>query len=125
MKRTTKLVFVMLVLVFVLLLPACNKVKTGIKGQVFLSDCYGEEVAVDCTAIEPYKAILTIYDADLVMLKTVETEDDGTFITALDPGTYFIHPQNTGLFPIAADFRVDVTDGVVLELTIHYDTGER
>lgn len=125
MKRNTKLVFLMLMLVFVLLLSACKKVETGIQGQVFLADCYGDEVGVDCTAIEPYQAILTIYDADLVMLKTVETEEDGTFITALDPGTYFIHPQNTGLFPIATDFRVDVSEGVVLELTIHYDSGAR
>jgi len=123
MKRLTKLVLVLLALV--LLLPACNKIDTGIQGQVFLANCTGEEIAVDCTNIEPFEAILTVYDENVVVLQTVETKKDGTFVIALEPGTYYIHPQNNGDFPRAADFQVVVTEGEVVELTIQYDTGMR
>lgn len=123
MKRFTKFVFVLLALV--LLLPACNKIETGIQGQVFLATCAGSDIAVDCTSTVPYEAVLTVYDENLVVLQTVETDKKGNFAIPLEAGTYYIHPQNTGDFPMAGDFQVVVTDGEVVELTINYDTGIR
>ena len=126
MKRYPKFAFVLLALI--LLLPACNKVETGIQGQVFLATCTGGvngEIAVDCTNLQPFEATLTIYDENVIVVKTVDTKSDGTFIVELAPGTYYIHPQNNGGFPKAADFQVVVTDGEVVELTIQYDTGMR
>lgn len=123
MKHTTKLMF--LGIVFVLALSACSNITTGIRGQSFLADCTGSEIAVDCTSTMPFATSLTIYDENLVVVKTVKTKKDGSFAIALDPGTYFIHPVNNGSFPMAGDFQVVVTEGEVVELTIQYDTGMR
>jgi hypothetical protein len=125
MKRFFTITF----LVLALFLAACGGktagIDTGITGETYLSVCTGADIAVDCTNINPYATKLDILDENMVFLQTVETEEDGTFIIALDPGTYYIHPQNDGFFPIAADFRVVVTHGELAEMVISYDIGER
>jgi hypothetical protein len=110
---------------FVILLTACGKVDTGIQGKVMLARCTGTQTATDCVGQATYTASLTIYDENLKKIKTVKANGDGTFLIALKPGTYFIHPENSGKFPIAADFRVVVAKGKLPFLTIYYDTGLR
>jgi hypothetical protein len=125
MKRFFTITF----LVLTLFLAACGgktgSIDTGITGETYLSVCTGADIAVDCTNINPFATKLDILDENMVLLKTVETEADGTFTIALDPGTYYIHPQNNGAFPIAADFRVVVTKGELAQMVISYDVGER
>lgn len=107
------------------LLSACAKVDTGIKGKVVLGRCTGEQIATDCFEQGVYAGSLTIYDKDFNKIKSVKTKGNGSFLIALDPGTYFIHPENSGDFPMAADFKVVVTQGRLAEMTIYYDTGVR
>ncbi|HTX90359.1 MAG TPA: hypothetical protein VMC09_03995 [Anaerolineales bacterium] len=124
MKLSVRIAALLLVLGF--LLAACGKtINTGIKGQAFLASCTGSDIAVGCSPQDPYPATLVIYDKDMKPVKTVKTAGDGTFTVALDPGTYFVHPDNNGKFPIAADFKVVVTEGKLTELAIYYDTGIR
>ena len=110
---------------FAFLLAACGKVDTGIQGKILLASCAGTEIATDCVGQATYSSSLTIYDQDLTKIKNVKTSGDGTFVIALKPGTYFVHPENNGKFPMAADFKVVVTKGKLTELTIYYDTGLR
>jgi len=112
-------------LIGAIFLAACGPVETGIKGQVFLAKCTGSEIATDCTGVIQYAATLDIYNQDVVKIKSVRTAGDGTFVIGLKPGTYFIHPENNGDFPMAADFKVVVTQGQLAELTIYYDDGVR
>jgi hypothetical protein len=124
MKSSTRIIAVLFV--FIVLLSACgNKITTGIKGQTVLASCTGADIATSCTGREPYPATLTIYDQNMTKLKSIKSSGDGIFLVALEPGTYFIHPENTGKFPIAADFKVVVTKGKLTDLTVYYDTGLR
>lgn len=116
---------VVLLSLFAFLLTACEKVDTGIEGKVLLASCQGEQIATDCVGQSTYSSTLTIYNASLSKIKSVKTLGDGTFIIALKPGIYFIHPENNGKFPMAADFKVVVTKGELVKLTIYYDTGLR
>ena len=112
---------------FTFLLSACGKVTTGIQGKVVLAKCTGDQIATNCTAQSTYAASLTLFNDKVEKIKTYRTKGDGTFLIALKPGTYFVHPEpaTQGQFPLAADFKVVVTKGKVTDLTIYYDTGER
>jgi hypothetical protein len=123
MKPFTRIAAILLISTF--LLAACGKTNTGIKGQTVLAKCTGTEIATNCAPQEPYPATLVIYDSNMNKIKSVRSAGDGTFLIELDPGTYFIHPDNTGKFPIAADFKVVVKKGTLTELMIYYDTGIR
>ncbi len=113
------------ILLLALALSACARGDTGITGKVVLGKCTGTGIAQDCVAQSTYESSLTIYDSKLNKLKTINTAGDGTFTVALKPGTYFIHPENSGTFPMAADFKVVVSEGKLTDLTIYYDTGQR
>lgn len=99
--------------------------KSGIKGQVFLAECQGPEIATDCFSQEPYQATLIVYNAQLQEIARILTNEDGTFEWVLEPGVYFIHPDSPGPYPIANDYQVIVTEGQMTELTIVYDSGMR
>ena len=117
------------ILALTLFLAACGGKAddggTGIKGQVFLAECEGNQIATDCFSQEPYQAKLVIYNAAFDEIARIETETDGTFVFDLEPGVYFIHPQSPGLYPIATDYQVTVAEGERTELTIIYDSGAR
>jgi len=125
MKLVGKLAVVFFALV--ILLSACGNPSTGIQGKVVLGNCTGEQIATDCTGGSVFSASITIYNDKLVKLKTYRTKGDGSFLIALKPGTFYIHPEppTAGKFPMAADFKVVVTKGKLTDLTIYYDTGVR
>ncbi len=117
------------ILALVLFLAACGGKAddggTGITGQVFLAECEGNQIATDCFSQEPYQATLVIYNAAFEEIARLETEIDGTFVFDLEPGTYFVHPESPGPYPIATDYQVTVVEGERTELTIVYDSGAR
>ena len=125
MKWFGKLLLVLFSLV--VFLSACAKPTTGIQGKVVLANCTGQQIATDCTAQSVYAASLAVYNDKLVKLKTYRTRGDGTFLIGLKPGTYYVSPQpeTKGKFPMAADFKVVVTEGKLTDLTIYYDSGVR
>lgn len=105
--------------------PVAGDGTTGIRGQVFLAECQGPEVATDCFSQEPYQATLIVYDANLQEITRILTKSDGTFEFELEPGVYFIHPYSPSQYPIATDYQVVVAEGTMTELTVIYDTGMR
>ncbi len=125
MKVLARFAFLLFSLAF--LLAACGKVTTGIQGKVVLATCTGVKIATDCTAQSTFEGNITIFNENLEKLKTYRTQGDGTFVIGLKPGTYYVHPEPPvqGQFPMAADFKVVVTQGKLTELTIYYDTGVR
>ncbi len=131
MKRYLSILFLLLVF----LLTACGAKptptaapsdgKTGIKGQVFLAECQGSEVATDCFSQEPYQATLVVYNAKFEEVAKILTKTDGTFEFEIETGVYFIHPYSPSQYPIAPDYKVVVTEGQMTELTVIYDSGAR
>jgi hypothetical protein len=99
--------------------------KTGIKGQVFLAECQGPEVATDCFSQEPYQATLIVYNSDFEEIARILTKKDGTFEFEIEAGVYFIHPYSPSQYPIATDYQVVVAEGEMTELTVIYDSGAR
>lgn len=126
MKRLTPFVLVFLFL----FLAACGGNGTdeegnGIKGQVFLAECQGDQVATDCFSQEPYQATLIVYNAAFEEIARVDTDEEGLFSFVLEPGVYFIHPYSPSPYPIATDYQVTVAEGDWTEMTILYDSGIR
>jgi hypothetical protein len=105
--------------------PVAGDGKTGIKGQVFLAECQGNEVATDCFSQEPYQATLIVYNGKLEEIARITTEEDGTFEFEIEAGVYFIHPYSPAQYPIATDYQVVVAEGEMTELTVIYDSGVR
>jgi len=99
--------------------------KTGIKGQVFLAECQGPEVATDCFSQEPYQATLIVYNSNFEEVARILTKTDGTFEFEIEAGEYYIHPYSPAQYPIAPDYRVVVSEGQMTELTVIYDSGVR
>jgi hypothetical protein len=99
--------------------------KSTLKGQVFLAECQGAEIATDCFSQQPYQATLIIYDGQMKEIARIVTNTDGTFEYKLPAGVYFIHPDSPGRYPIANDYKVVLQEGKTIELTILYDSGVR
>lgn len=126
MKRFTPFVLVVL-MVF---LTACgggggDEEGTGIKGQIFLAQCQGPQIATDCFSQEPYQATLIIYNDAFEELDRVESDEEGFFSYSAEAGVYFIHPYSPGPYPIATDYQVVVVEGEWTEMTVIYDSGMR
>jgi hypothetical protein len=122
-----KRLITVLLLTLMLLLTACDGggSGTGIKGQTFLAECEGDQIAADCFSQAPYQATLVIYNAAFEEIDRVVTDADGSFRIDLEPGVYFVHPFSPGAYPIANDYQVSVVEGEYTELTIVYDSGIR
>jgi hypothetical protein len=120
-------------LVLVLFLSACGGAdgtptptgKTGIKGEVFLAECSGNQVATDCFSQVPYQATLVVYNQKMEEIDRILTDGEGTFEYEIEPGVYYIHPYSLEKYPIATDYQIVVVDGEMTEMTIIYDSGAR
>jgi hypothetical protein len=98
---------------------------TGIKGQVYLAECQGDQVAVDCFSQEPYQATLIIFNGAMEEITRFETESDGTFVFDIAPGVYYLHPYSANPYPIATDYQFSVVAGEYTEINVVYDSGVR
>jgi len=120
-------------LVLLLVLSACGgkngtespSGKTGIKGDVFLAECQGDQVATDCFSQEPYQATLILYNTKVEEIARIQTAEDGTFEYEIEAGVYLLHPESPSMYPIATDYQIVVVEGEMTEMTIIYDSGVR
>lgn len=127
-----KWIFIPLLIV-AFILSACGEAngtpapsgKTGIKGEVFLAECTGNQVAVDCFSQEPYQATLIVYNRQMEEIDRILTDADGIFEYEIEPGMYYIHPYSPDKYPIATDYQIMVVEGQLTEMTIIYDSGAR
>ncbi len=100
---------------------------SGIRGRVLIGpSCPGpvREGATECSDL-PYQARLAILDANDNPVTEVQSDANGVFQVALQPGTYIIRSLTEGRFPVTPDQTVSVPDGQYVEVTIQFDTGIR
>ncbi|MFH2103809.1 MAG: carboxypeptidase-like regulatory domain-containing protein [Chloroflexota bacterium] len=98
---------------------------SGIEGQVVLGECQGNQIGMECFETQPYQAIIVVLDQTGQEVTSFETDEDGAFRVALDPGTYILHPTSPGPFPVALDRIVTIVEGGFVEINILYDSGVR
>lgn len=75
---------------------------------------------------EPYSALLRIKNLpgeDLVA--TVQSDEEGLFRVALEPGRYLVEPENGNPLPIAESQEVTVSPGRYTHIDVAYDSGIR
>jgi hypothetical protein len=98
---------------------------TGIEGHVLIGPvCPVEQLNNPCP-YKPYQATLSVLDANRRKVVTFQTDANGYFHEALNPGTYILHPETPGVMPIAPDQTFSVLLGQNTRLTITYDSGIR
>jgi hypothetical protein len=104
-------------------------VQGKIKGKVILGPtCPVERIPPDpqC-APRPYQATIFIYKTTDTAkpYKTLSTTASGTFMAALDPGTYILNVQRKGFYPRCQNAQVEVLPNKVKKVTVSCDTGIR
>lgn len=105
---------------------------SGIQGLVFIGPvCPGPQPAEGASATQcadqPYQANLKILDQQENVVTTFQTDGEGRFQIALEPGDYEVVPLNetSSVFPRAATQVVTVRQGEFTQVAVQFDTGIR
>jgi hypothetical protein len=121
---------VLLFTAFLFLLAACNSSVTpasnsGIEGQVLIGPmCPVVQVGTPCPD-QPYQAIITVLNSKGDRVMQFQSDAQGRFRVALNPGTYTLHPESPNVLPFAAGQVVTVASGQFTQVVINYDSGIR
>lgn len=105
-----------------------NKEKnSGIEGQVLLSPTSPMVSSDKPQTDKPYKAKLKILNPDWEEILQIDTDDEGKFKIALEPGEYIISPiaPNPNRPPYPEEKKVKVNPNKFTEVTVLFDTGIR
>lgn len=116
---------------------------SGVEGQVFIGPvCPVQSSEEDTCQDQPYPARILVLNAEAETIATVETDEQGRFKIALEPGTYTLQPESLdqagaeteaqGLslpsserYPRADPIVVKVDSGEFTQVTILFDSGIR
>lgn len=128
--RATGFVFLLLLLIFHL---GCNKntsnkqKNSGIEGQVLLSPTSPVVSSDKPRTDKPYKAKLKILNQDREEIFQTDTDDEGRFKIALEPGEYIISPvaPNLNRPPYPEEQKIIVKSNEFTKVTVLFDTGIR
>lgn len=115
---------------------AQKKLDSGIEGKVLLGPMSAVVNPDKPVADKPYKATINILNTSREQVTQFETEKDGRFKVALEPGEYIISPispnapQTPGSLqipkpPYPEEQKVTVTPGEYAQIIVRYDTGIR
>jgi len=115
--------------VLILLLATCSAqpavTNSGIEGQVFIGAlCPVLQQGQTCPA-QPYQATLTVNNSNGREVAKVQTDVEGHFKLALEPGAYILHPESSNVLPFATEQIFSVTAGKFTAVTVTYDSGIR
>lgn len=96
----------------------------GVEGVVYVGPMCAEMQANDSCEDVPYEATISVLGQGLAELIRFETDGQGRFRIALEPGTYVLRPEpGAGGLILAEEQLVTVTDGEFLQVQIVYDAG--
>ncbi len=99
---------------------------SGIEGHVLIGPaCPGPERVGNPCPDKPYQATLTVLNASGQVVTTIQSDVDGYFKVALEPGTYTLRPESPNVMPRAAEQSVTVTAGQFTQVKVNYDSGIR
>jgi hypothetical protein len=99
---------------------------SGIEGQVLIGPaCPGlQRVDTPCPD-KPYQATLTVLNSGGQVVATVQSDANGYYNVALEPGTYTLRPESPGAMPSAAEQSVTVVARQFTQVKVSYDSGIR
>jgi hypothetical protein len=104
---------------------AATDARSGIRGQALAGPQCPVEVAGSPCPDRPWQGTVIATDVDTGDESSVETDADGRFRLALDPGTYDISIEADGDLPFAKPQRITVRAGGFTDVTVAVDTGIR
>lgn len=100
---------------------------SGIEGTVTEGPmCPGpEQIGNNTCPDKPYQTTITVLGANKKEIAQIQTDANGQFKIALEPGTYVLQPAPGKPLPRAGDQTVEVIGGQYTQVMIVYDTGMR
>ncbi len=106
--------------------PASTSVPTsGVEGHVTLGPACPVVQASDPCPDKPYQATLTVLTPQRKKIAQFQTDANGYYHEALEPGDYILHPESPGVMPHAPEQPFTVQAGQFTTLDIVYDSGIR
>jgi Carboxypeptidase regulatory-like domain len=105
--------------------PGAGSGSSGIRGQALAGPQCPVEVEGSPCPDAPWQGTIVAVDVDSGDRSTVESDVDGRFRLALEPGTYELTIGSDGTPPFAKPQRVSVREGEYTDVTIAVDTGIR
>jgi len=120
----------LLFILSVFLLSACAStptpaVDTGVEGQVTIGPmCPVVRLDQPCPD-QPYQATLTVLNLAGKEIAQIQTDVNGLYRLALQPGDYILYPESPNGMPRAQDQPFTVIAGLFTKLDIVYDSGIR
>ncbi len=120
----------LLLLLFFLFLSSCGPTSTpaptsGVEGHVTIGPtCPVENVSDPCPD-KPYQATLTVLNLQGKKVTQFQTDANGYYHVALNPGDYVMHPESPNVMPHAAEQNFTVQANLFTTLDIVYDSGIR
>ncbi len=117
----------LILLLLLMLLSACGTLTptptdSGVEGQVFIGPVV--QVGQECPD-QPYQATLTVNNPNGRKIVQVQTDENGYFKIALEPGEYILHPESPNVMPYAPEQSFVVEAGKFAQITVTYDSGIR
>lgn len=104
---------------------------SGVEGQVSIGPvCPVQQEngdATTCPDTQPYQATITVFDAQNDQVTSFQTDAEGHFQIALEPGDYTLQPEsppNTP-YPRAEQVNVSISEGEFVQVDILFDSGIR
>ena len=100
---------------------------SGIQGRMIRGPmCPNINTDVPCPD-EPFSASFQVLDSQGNEVARFDSDTQGHFHVALDPGLYKIVPGNDAplMLPKTQEKQVDVQENQFLQVTLHFDTGIR
>lgn len=98
---------------------------SGIRGTVLLGPNCPMATEDDDPCVTPYVATLVLTGAEGEVVARTQSAADGRFEFLVPPGEYTIVPDAGDPFPQAQPIDLTVDSGVITEVQINYDTGNR
>ena len=116
--------------ILIILLATCSiheaaPADSGLEGQVFLGPVCPLVTAGQECPDQPYQAMLTVNSSDGRTITRVQTDQQGRFRLALQPGQYVLHPDSLNAMSYTGDQAFTVEAGRFTQLFVTYDSSIR
>jgi hypothetical protein len=106
--------------------PALPPPDSGVEGRVTIGPmCPVVQVGNPCPD-RPYQATLTVLSSSSrAKVIQIQTDANGIFHEALEPGDYILQPESPGIMPHAAETPFVVMPHQFTQVDVTYDSGIR
>ena len=100
---------------------------SGIKGKVLMGPVVGGPQTAETPSEMPFAAVFHVRDMEGNEVSRFESNAEGEFQVSLPAGEYIVVPDETAPLMSASQQgqKVEVSEGEMLEVTLHFDTGIR